>query len=173
MKIFCPWNLFPLLVILATAVIACGSASSPPTFQEFMDELQAGASCEELFATRLAIKRSLADPGNSIIDKINIELSFIGCTGASGTRWDLAGKTPNPEHNFTLNEYRIYRSVVDTPLSVSDDQAFRNAAEKYGVTVEEAPMIFDKVELALLTNDWFARPEAEIRGASDWQGETK
>ena len=72
-----------------------------------------------------------------------------------------------------MDEYRLYRSVMDTPLSVPEDQAMQNAAEEYGVTTQDANLIVEKVGLVLLTNSWFGRREAEIRRASDWQGETK
>ena len=170
MKSFSSRSPFFLFVVLAIAVTACGSASSQ-LFSEFMDELQAGASCEELF-----VKRNSVNPSDPIIDQMNIELSFIGCYSRSSTRTDLAEQPANPEpegSNFTVKEYRLYRSVMDTPLSVPEERALRNAAEEYGVTVEEALMIVEKVVLVLATNGWAGRPEAEIRRASDWQGETK
>ena len=34
-------------------------------------------------------------------------------------------------------------------------------------------LIVEKVMLVLATNSWYGRPEAEIRRASDWQGETQ
>jgi hypothetical protein len=49
----------------------------------------------------------------------------------------------------------------------------QNAAEEYGVTIQEANLIVEKVMLVLATKSWYGRPEAEIRRASDWQGETK
>ncbi len=49
----------------------------------------------------------------------------------------------------------------------------QNAAEEYGVTIQEDDLIVEKVMLVLATKSWHGRPEAEIRRASDWQGETK
>ena len=200
MRSFLLWNLFAF-VVLATATVACGDLAKQPAnpeseessftvdeytsssqfFSEFMSELQAGASCEELFAWRLFAKRNSADLSDPIIDQLtkdqmNIELSFIGCYGSSSERRDLAEQPANPESeesSFTVDEYRLYRSVIDTPLSVPEDQAMQNAAEEYGVTIQDANLIAEKVLLVLLTNSWFGRPEAEIRRASDWQGETK
>ena len=195
MRSFLLWNLFAF-VVLATATVACGDLAEQPAnpeseessftvdytsssqfFSEFMSELQAGASCEELFAWRLFAKRNSADPSDPIpIDQMNIELSFIGCYGSSSERRDLAEQPANPESeesSFTVDEYRLYRSVIDTPLSVSEDQVMQNAAEEYGVTIQDANLIAEKVLLVLSTNSWFGRPEAEIRRASDWQGETK
>ncbi len=140
-----------------------------------MSELEDGASCEELFAKRLSAKRSL-EPSDPIIDQMGIELSFIGCYSSSSERGDLAEQPANPESeesSFTVDEYRLYRSVIDTPLSVPEDRVMQNAAEEYGVTIQEANLIVEKVMLVLATKSWYGRPEAEIRRASDWQGETK
>ena len=91
MRSFLLWNPLFAFVVLATATVACGSSSSQ-IFSEFMSELQAGASCEELFA-----KRNSADPSDPIIDQMNIELSFIGCYSSSSERRDLAEQPSNPE----------------------------------------------------------------------------
>ena len=170
MRSFLLWNPLFAFVVLATATVACGPSSSQ-IFSEFMSELQAGASCEELFA-----KRNSVDPSDPIIDQMNIELSIIGCYSSSSERRDLAEQPANPESeesSFTVDEYRLYRSVIDTPLSVPEDQVMQNAAEEYGVTIQEANLIVEKVTLVLATNSWYGRPEAEIRRASNWQGETK
>ena len=191
MRSFLLWTPLFAFVVLAIATVACGDLAEQPAnpeseessftvdeytsssqiFSEFMSELQAGASCEELFA-----KRNSADPSDPIIHQMNIELSFIGCLSRWSERRDLAEQPPNPESeesSFTVDEYRLYRSVIDTPLSIPDDRAMQNAAEEYGVTIQDANLIAEKVLLVLLTNSWFGRPEAEIRRASDWQGETK
>ena len=195
MRSFLLWNPLFAFVVLATATVACGDLAEQPAnpeseessftvdedtsssqmFSEFMSELQAGASCEELFVTRLFAKRNSADP-SAIIDQMNIELSFIGCYGSASERGDLAEQPANPESeesSFTVDEYRLYRSVMDTPLSVPEDQVMQNAAEEYDVTTGEALRIVEKVGLVLFANGWFGRREAEIRRASDWQGETK
>ena len=159
---------FFVFVVFAIWAIACGSGSSQ-LLSEFMDELQAGASCEELF-----VKRNSVDPSDPIIDQMNVELSYIGCHSSSSTRTDLVEQNTESEGpSFTVKEYRIYRAVIDAPLSVPEDQALRNAAEEYDVTTEEALATVEKVMQVLLANGWYGRPEAEIRRASDWQGETE
>ena len=184
MKTLRKWGIFVLFIVFATTVVACESATSQPAatampmatptpqiFQEFMDKLRAGANCEELFAMR-----NSADPSDPIIDRMNTELSFIGCHSNSSVRTDLVEETANPkseESSFTVKEYRLYRSVIDTSLSIPEDQAIRNAAEEYDVTTGEALRIVEKVMLVLASNGWYGRPEAEIRRASDWQGETR
>ena len=102
--------------------------------------------------------------------------AFVVLAIATVACGDLAEQPANPESeesSFTVDEYRLYRSVIDTPLSIPEDQVMQNAAEEYGVTIQDANLIAEKVLLVLLTNSWFGRPEAEIRRASDWQGETK
>ena len=65
----------------------------------------------------------------------------------------------------------MYRAVVDTPFSVSEDQALRNVAQQYGASPEDVKAAADKVQEMLFENDWFGTPQSEIRRASDWQGE--
>ena len=73
--------------------------------------------------------------------------------------------------SFTVKEYKIYRAVIDTPMTIPEAQALQNAAKRYGVTVAEAQKTTKKVQNILSSNKWFASPEAEIRHASDWNGE--
>lgn len=73
--------------------------------------------------------------------------------------------------SFTVKEYKIYRAVIDTPMTIPEAQALQNAAKRYGVTVAEAQKATKKVQNILFSNKWFASPEAEIRHASDWNGE--
>ena len=142
MRSFLLWNPLFAFVVLATATVACGDLAEQPAnpeseessftvdeytsssqmLSEFMSELQAGASCEELFAKRLFAKRNSAPSDPIRIDQMNIELSFIGCLSRWSERRDLAEQPANPESeesSFTVDEYRLYRSVIDTPLSVS------------------------------------------------------
>ena len=72
---------------------------------------------------------------------------------------------------YTVSEYRIYRTVIDTPMSVSESQAQQRASQQYGMPVEQVRETVDKVQRALFSNKWFGRPDAEIRHASDWSGE--
>ena len=73
--------------------------------------------------------------------------------------------------SFTVKQYQIYRDIIDTPMSISGAQALQNAAKRYGVTVAEAREATKKVQNILFSNKWFASPEAEIRHASNWNGE--
>jgi len=72
---------------------------------------------------------------------------------------------------YTVKEYRIYRAVIDTPMSASEAQAYPNAAIQYGVTVTQARKATEKVQESLSRNGWFGSPATEIQHASDWKGE--
>lgn len=72
---------------------------------------------------------------------------------------------------FTVAEYKIYRAVMDAPMSISEAEAVQRAAKSYGVAPTEAKKIVDKVQRALLQNKWFGSAESEIKHASDWKGQ--
>jgi hypothetical protein len=74
-------------------------------------------------------------------------------------------------NTFTVEEYRVYRAVIDAPMSVAEQQALQNVAERYGITAGEARKTVDKVQQALFRNSWAGSPDSEIQHASDWQGE--
>ena len=165
-RTFRSWNLFFIFAVLTTAMIACGSESSE-IIEEFMNDLHAGASCEELF-----VMRNSVDPSDPITDRMNRELRSIGCYSSSSERTDLAGQPSEPKSegsNFTVEEYQLYRSVIDTLLSVPEDQAIQRAAEEYGVTIHEVQITVENVMSVLAYNGWYGTPESEIRRASDWQ----
>ncbi len=58
---------------------------------------------------------------------------------------------------------------MDSPLS--EVNAIQNAFTRYGVTVADANRAAERVLRLLYANEWFGRPEVEIRHASDWKGE--
>lgn len=75
---------------------------------------------------------------------------------------------PATTDSYTVQEYRIYRALIDTPMSVSQDEALNRVAERYGITLNQAEAVIDKVQNALAANRWFGSPESEIQHASDW-----
>ncbi len=77
---------------------------------------------------------------------------------------------PN-ENLYTVKEYKIYRAVLDTPMSISEEQALQNVGGRYGVKSDEAKKIVEKVQSILTQKNWFGSPESEIMHASDWTGE--
>lgn len=74
--------------------------------------------------------------------------------------------------SFTMKEYRIYRSIIDTPMSVPDSQVYENVARKFSVSAAEAKIISKKVMMLLSKYNWFGSPESEIAHATDWKGQT-
>lgn len=78
---------------------------------------------------------------------------------------------PKITSTFTVEEYRVYRAVIDAPMSVAEQQALQNVAERYGITAGEARKTVDKVQQALYRNSWTGSPDSEIQHASNWQGE--
>ena len=72
--------------------------------------------------------------------------------------------------NFTVKEYRIYRAVIDTPMSITESEATSRAARRFDLTPAKAKEITQKVQRILAKNHWFGTPDTEIRHASDWSG---
>ena len=75
------------------------------------------------------------------------------------------------KNTFTVKEYKIYRAVIDTPMSITEDQALQNAGNQYGISASEAKNIVKKVQSILSQNKWFGRPQSEVKHASDWMQE--
>lgn len=148
----------------AAAVASNQNASS-------RERVEAGATCAELFAYRNSL-----DPKSPLIDTINVGLRDIQCYSSTSTRVDppspgvSAAPRPAdaPSTRFTMREYRMYRSIIDAPMSVSEADSVRRAAKEYGASEEDVKNAVGKVQDVLTANRWFGRPEVEIRHASDW-----
>ena len=52
-----------------------------------------------------------------------------------------AAATDASSGSFTVREYRIYKAVIDTPLSVSEADARQRVAERNNITADEAARI--------------------------------
>lgn len=78
-----------------------------------------------------------------------------------------------PTENFTVLEYRLYAAVIDTPLSISEEQAHRNIARDNNTTAQVVKETTTKVLRILVANGWLGTVQNEIRHASDWSGETR
>ena len=86
----------------------------------------------------------------------------------------LPTQTARPSSgSYTVREYRMYRALLDTPLSVSEEEAIRRISEANQITPDEADRIIANVQNTITRNRWFGHPAQEIRRASDWNGETK
>ena len=170
-------RLLCVLLLLVLAVASCGGGEGAKDGNSsFQDRLGAGATCGELFGIRNAV-----DPKSPLIDRMNQDLRAIGCYSVSSVRTDQkvqnngvgpgAAASVANSNSFTVQEYRIYREVMDTPMEVSESKALESVARKYGVSVDEARKSVNAVQEALSSNNWFGTPESEIRRASDWRGE--
>lgn len=169
---------FACVLLLVPAVASCGGeGGAKDRLPSFRDRLNAGATCEELFGIRNAV-----DPKSPLIERMNQDLRAIGCYSISSVRTDE--KTQNNEAgpeaasaanstSFTVQEYRIYREVMGTPMDIPESKALESVSGKYGVSVDEARKSVNAVQEALSSNNWFGTPESEIRRASDWKGEAR
>jgi hypothetical protein len=169
---------FVCLLLLVLAVASCGGGEGAKDgYPSFQDRLDAGATCEELFGIRNAV-----DPKSPLIERMNQDLRAIGCYSVSSVRTDQetqsngggpgAASAANST-SFTVQEYRIYREVMDTPMDVAESKALESVARKYGVSVDEARKSVNAVQEALSSNNWFGTPESEIRRATDWKDATR
>lgn len=161
-----------LLIMLAAN---CGSESRND-YAAFQARIDAGVACEELFSLRNA-----TDPKSPLIDRMNRGLREIGCYSSSSVRSDqeaqaTGGMSSPPAADgagFTVQQYRIYRGVIATPMGIPEDQAMEAVSRKNGVSVGEVREAVNLVQGTLYSNKWFGTPESEIRRASDWNGETQ
>ena len=143
-------------------------------YSEFKQRVDAGASCAELFEIRNSL-----DPKASDVVRMNKELREIGCYSSSSVRSisALAAEKTQSDKNqatatFTVNEYKMYRAVMNLPSSVPEQQALQSVARLHKIHVEDLRKVVNKVQKSLFDNKWFGTPESEIQHASDWKGET-
>ena len=145
------------------------TASEETEYALFQERLRAGADCPELFDIR-----NSADPKSLDIPKMNDGLREIGCHGSSSSRpTPTPIDAPQPANTYTVQEYRLYRAIIDTPMSIPESQALPAIARQHNVTPDKVRQAADKVMTALSRNNWFGTPASEIKHASDWQGETQ
>ena len=74
--------------------------------------------------------------------------------------------------SFTVREYRIYRAILDVPMSVSEADGLRRVAQRYDSTPAKVEVTAGKVQSWLSNQSGFGTPDSEIGFASDWNGET-
>ncbi len=153
---------------ILTALVSC--SGEPDAYHRFTGRLQAGAPCAELIDVRNEIAPK--DPRRK---QANDSLRGIGCFTVTSIRRSPAAEaaaavpdTREPTETFTVLQYRVYRAVMDAPMSVSEQEALRAAAEVNGVNATEAAKAVESVQSVLSQNGWFGTPESEVRRASDW-----
>jgi hypothetical protein len=132
--------------------------SSSMNYIGFKQRLDAGAGCAELFEIRNSL-----DPKASDVVRMNKELREIGCYSSGSVRSitaSAAGKTQSDKNQatatFTVNEYKMYRAVLNVPSSVPEQQALQNVASTYKIPVEDLQKVVNKVQKSLFDNrlDW-------------------
>ncbi|BCA55956.1 hypothetical protein W02_30960 [Nitrospira sp. KM1] len=139
-----------------------------PYILEFYIAFNEGADCPRLYELRKDAKQQGAD--NQQQQEINDKLRSVGCITEKSRRVEIG--RPNTG-NFTVTEYKIYREIVDLPISISEEQALDDVARKYKISVSEVRNKVNKVQSNLSKNGWMnGNPKDEIRYASDWAGET-
>jgi hypothetical protein len=150
-------------LVILVAISAQGCSTDETT--QFEREFQAGADCPRLYELR-----NEAKPGATaaLQEEMNAKLRSVQCFGSTSKR---AAAVPPNTGTFTVQEYRLYREVMSTPLSIPEAQAIENAGRKHGLTPSVAREATNRVQQELWKKKWFASPDAEIRHASDWNGE--
>jgi hypothetical protein len=161
-------------------VVALGAcANQLASSSSFERRLQEGASCSELFEIRNA-----QDPQSPQLERMNVALRGVGCYSANSVREtpqpaaaqsEPAVSQPQPivpvqpdAGGFTVNQYRMYRTMIDTPMSVPEQQALNALARQHGISADSVRKVLRHVQTILTRNNWFGTPDSEIRHASDW-----
>lgn len=152
-----------LVAIIAFTVSGC----SDDAVTRFNRAIETGADCPQLYELRNQAQRGAS---TAVQEAMNSRLRSLQCFSSTSTR---AVPSPAKGGAFTVAEYRIYRDVIDSPQSLSLEQALEAVARKHGVTPTTAGDTAKRVQVDLFENKWFATPEAEIRHASDWNGEAQ
>lgn len=152
-------------------VLLVSACSGPDPYAEFRERVEAGGTCPDLLAFRNGL-----DANSSALTAINSDLREIGCYSATsvrqeplveGERQPAAAEPARP--TFTVQEYRVYRAIIDTPMSVSEEESVARAAKQFGISEGDVNETVDKVQRVLAGNNWYGSADAEIRSASDWR----
>jgi hypothetical protein len=150
-------------VVMLAAICAQGCSTDATT--RFAREFEAGADCPRLLELRNEAKHGASGAQQ---EEMNTKLRSVQCFSSTSRR---APAGPPNTGSFTVQEYRLYREVISTPSSIPEAEALANAGRKHGVPPTAVHDAVTHVQEVLLTNNWFASPDAEIRHASDWSGE--
>lgn len=152
-------------LVVWVAIWVSGCSDNP--YSQFVREFQAGADCPRLFELRNDAKRAASLARQ---EEMNTKLRSVQCFSSTSERTP-AGSSSTA--SFTIQEYRIYREVISSPMAVPEAEVVSIVARKHGVSSSVVHDAVNHVQEALFKNRWFASPEAEIRHASDWNGETQ
>ena len=158
-----------VLLLLCAAFLGLAqaewTADQEAAYRRFHEAFDSGAGCSRLFDLRKQFRVPFQETTQEI--EANAKLRSVGCLSADSKR-----KTQTQgDGGFTVKEYRIYRAVVDAPMSISESQAYTQAANRFKVSVPKVKKAVETVQRILAKNGWFATPDSEMRHASDWAGE--
>ena len=138
-------------------------------YSRFSKEYQKGADCKRLFQIRLEIIQGVNASQREQLKAIGLKLGAAGCFYNTSTRRRVPSREPG---GFSVQDYWIYRTVIDTPYSVPLDEACRRAGAPYGFSGAEAKRIVDAVDMWLRLYNGRGTADSEVRFASDWSGES-
>jgi hypothetical protein len=149
---------------IASTVLATGEGDA---YAQFAREFEAGADCSRLFELRNAAKRGASSARQ---EEMNTKLRSVQCFSSTAKR---VATGPSNTASYTVQQYRIYREVIASPISVPEAEVIDSVARKHAVPSSVVRDAVKHVQAELLRNQWFASPDAEIRHALDWNGETQ
>lgn len=152
---------------LVIPITICVQGCSTDASTQFAREFEAGADCPRLFELRNDAKHGASV---ALQDEMNTKLRSVQCFSSTSRR---AAAVPPNTGSFTVQEYRLYREIISTPSTVPEAEALEIAGRKHGVPPTAVHDAAKHVQEVLLRNNWFASPDAEIRHAADWNGETQ
>lgn len=157
-----------LVAAFAMGALACQAPQADPPvapFEQFRQAFTSGADCTRLFELRNAAKASGSE---SQAEEMNDKLRSVRCFSSTSKR------SPDTvrDGTFTVQEYRIYLAIITAPMSLPVEQVYAETAKKFGVSPLVARQTAERLSNVISDNSWSATPAAEIRHASDWNGET-
>jgi hypothetical protein len=158
------------MLLMLVCSVACSENGPTQTVNRgsFEEKLRAGATCQELFDIRNAL-----DPHSAEIPRLNEQLRSVGCYSASSSRTDKQKAAQERAGDFTVTEYRLYRRLIDAPMSTSEGDVYRTLAAETGRAEDELRATINRVQEVLAQNGWLSTVQNEIRHASDWKGEVR
>ncbi len=143
------------------------TADQESAYRQFLKEFDAGAACPRLFELRKKFRVPFQESPQE--KEANTKLRSVGCLHMEATR----KKQTEKDAAFTVQEYRMYRALIDTPMSISESKAIVQIAGRFRVSTARVEQAAKKVQRILVEKNWFSTPGAELRHASDWAGEER
>lgn len=99
----------------------CGGGTTSSIYESFREELEAGASCSELFDIR-----GQAAPDHPDVERMNEDLGLVGCLSSSSTRQEPAGGGTDL---YSINYKSSYAVCSDDPQETYRQAGTKDPAE--------------------------------------------